>query len=124
MSARASSSRSCSDVSLAQLSRRRLRPPQCPHRRISLVRHGVRQPRLGLVHPHQAHLILHDPGEDASVVGSDDSSRGMVGTEGEEYSEVPAETDGYGGGGSGSKVSGLASELAVDGQRLDKYGAI
>lgn len=78
--------------------------------------------------------ILHDPGDDDSVVGSDDS-RGMAGVEGEEYWEVPAEEDdGYGGGGGdsgsgsgkscGSRVSGPASELAADGQRVDKYGAI
>lgn len=68
--------------------------------------------------------ILHDPGEeDDSVAGSDDS-RGVSGAEGGEYWEVPAEPDGYGGGGRGSKVGGPASELAVDGRRVDKYGAI
>lgn len=52
------------------------------------------------------------------MAGSDDSSRGMAGADGDEYCEVLAEADGYGGG--GSKVNGAASELAVDGQRLDK----
>eukprot|EP00752_Nemacystus_decipiens_P008046 g7191.t1 len=69
--------------------------------------------------------ILHDPGEDESEAGSgEDDSRGMSGAEGEEYWEVAAEADGYGGGGRGSKVSGPRSELTADGRRADKYGAI
>lgn len=51
------------DLSLAQLPRRHFRPSpyRRRHRRISLLRHGVRQPRLGLVHSHQAHLGVDDP---------------------------------------------------------------
>lgn len=66
--------------------------------------------------------ILHDPGEDATHPGPADSSREVAGAEGDEYWEIPAGAEEY--GGRVGRSTHPASQLTGNGRRLDEYGAI